>query len=422
MKDYKLSIPIKKLLSKGAFMNLSRIIALILIILNIAQAQSLNPRRPWLAFVYIAGDNNLWPEADKNINQMVKASRTSNGYIVVYLNIKRDGQPKQTQQLLIQDGAIIPQGPLAVEDSGDPKTLIKALSWAITEFPSDNILVDLWNHGSGSLNRGMMQHRGICYDDSTGHYLTDLDYKHAFDVIVNQYRGGKKIDIITFDACLMADIEVGFTLQPYADYLVSSQQTVPGPGFNYTTVLNALAASSPSPANFAKSIVQSFDSYYKSSGQSYSLSAIDLSKLTTVISTTNTLAVLLNGLLKNDKSKALTRMIGTSISNFNMPKFDESTYLDLYTLCSNLYLHATKAGLAKNDTEKLKSATRNCMTAIAQSVFANARSADLINAKGISIYFADINYGMEPSYPDLYWSQINPVWANFLNNYLAKAS
>jgi Clostripain family len=395
-------------------MKLLRSIALILGFLNTAQAQSLNPRRPWLAFVYIAGDNNLWPEADKNIDQMAKASKTSNGYIVVYLNIKRDGQKKQTQQLLIQDGAIIPQGPITVEDSGDPKTLIKALSWAITEFPSDNILVDLWNHGSGSLNRGMMQHRGICYDDSTGHYLTDLDYKHAFDVIVNQYRGGKKIDIITFDACLMADIEVAFTLQPYANYLVSSQQTVPGPGFNYTTVLNALATSSPSPENFAQSIVHAFDSYYKSCGLSYTLSAIDLSKLTTVINATNSLAVLLCGLLKNDTSKTLTHMIGSVISNFIMPK--------LYTLCSNLYLYATKAGLSKNDAEKLKTATRTCMAAIAQAVFANVRSADLVNAKGISIYFADTNYGMEPSYPDLYWSKINPAWANFLNNYLAKAS
>lgn len=403
-------------------MKLLRSLGLLALILVISDAHAFNPRRPWLFFVYIAGDNNLWPEADKNISQMVKASKTSNAYIVVYLNIKRDGQKKQSQLLLIQDGAIVQQGATTIEDSGDYKTLIKALSATVTAYPSDYILVDLWNHGSGSLNRSMMEQRGVCYDDTTGNFMTDLDYKHAFDVIVNQYRGGKKLDIVTFDACLMADIEVGFTLQPYANYLVSSQQTVPGPGFNYTTVLHALASIVPTPASFARSLVQSFDSYYKSSGQSYTLSGIDLAKLTTVINATNTLATLLNSLLKNDKSKALTRVIHAATNRNNMPKLDESTYLDLYTLCSNLYVQATNAGLTKSDSDKLKTATRNCMTAIAQAVFANVHSSDLANAKGLSIYFANTYYGMEPSYPHLYWSAQNPVWMNFLNSYLSKVS
>lgn len=402
-------------------MKFMRCIGLSMLVLLTISADGLNSRRPWLFFVYIAGDNNLWPEADKNINQMVKASKTTNAYIVVQLNIKRDGQKKQSQLLLIQDGAIVPQGPVTVEDSGDFKTLIKALSAAITHYPSDYVLVDIWNHGSGSLNRSMMQHRGVCYDDTTGNFMTDRDYKQAFDVVVNQYLAGKKIDIITFDACLMADLEVGFTLQPYANYLVSSQQTVPGPGFNYTTVLNALASTVPSPATFAKSIVQAFDTYYKSSGQSYTLSAVNLKKLTTVINATTTLATVLTGLLKNDKSKSLTRAIKSAANNYNMPQLDEATYLDLYTLCSNLYVQAPKAGLSKADAEKLKTAARTCMTAVAQAVFANVRSTDLSNVTGLSIYFADSRYGMEPSYPELYWSEANPAWTNFLNSYLAKA-
>lgn len=403
-------------------MKLTRSLGLLALVLCTLGIDALNTRRPWLFFVYIAGDNNLWPEADKNINQMMKASKTTNAYIVVYLNIKRDGQRKQTQALLIQDGAIIPQGPVTAEDSGDFKTLIKSLSWAVTEFPSDYILVDIWNHGSGSLNRSMMSQRGVCYDDTTGNFMTDRDYKQAFDVVVNQYLGGKQIDIITFDACLMADIEVAYTLQPYAKYLVSSQQTVPGPGFNYTSVLNALAATIPSPATFSKSIVQAFDSYYKASGLTYTLSAINLSKLTNVVNATKTLATLLTSLLKNDKSKALTRAIKNALSSYTMPRFDEPTYADLYTFCSNLYVQANKAGLSKAEADKLKSTVRTCMTAIAQAVFANVHSSDLANASGLSIYFADSRYGMEPSYPELFWSTQNPAWIAFLKSYLAKVS
>ena len=139
------------------------------------------------------------------------------------------------------------------------------------------------------------------------------------------------------------------------------------------------------------------------------------------MNTLKTLATLLSGLLKNDRSKLLTRAIKAASTSYNMPQLDESTYLDLYTWCSNLYLQATKAGLSKIDAEKLKTAARACMTALAQAVFANVKSSDLANATGLSIYFADPKYGMESSYPELYWSEQNPSWVTFLNNYLAKA-
>lgn len=409
-------------LLKGAAMKLMRSLSIIVLSLLTISCQGLNQKKPWTIFVYIAGDNNLWPEADKNIQQMVSASNNSNVYIVVHLNIKRDGQAKQTQQLFIHDGVITQTGQTTVEDSGDPQTLIKALAWAVTEYPSDYLLVDLWNHGSGSLNRNMMAHRGVCYDDTTQHFMTDLDYKHALETIVNQYRNGHKIDVITFDACLMADLEVAYTLQSSANYLVSSQQTVPGPGFNYTYVINSLKTAVLSPAKFAKAIVSAFDKYYKYEGLSYSLSAVNLSRVTTVTHALNTLATLLSNFLKKDKKNVMAKTIKTCVHSQNMPELDETTYLDLYTFCSNLYLRATKLGLTNSDAEKVKTAARNCMTALTQAIFANVTSYDLANAKGISIYFADPNYGMESSYNDLYWTAQNPAWRDFLNAYLAKVN
>ncbi len=385
-------------------------------------AHGLNQKRPWLFFVYVAADNNLWPEADKNIAQMVKASRTMNAYIAVCFNIKRGSQAKQTQYLLIQDGAIQQQGATTVEDSGDPRTLIKALSWAVTNYPSEHVVVDLWNHGSGSLNRVMRKQRGVCYDDSTGHFLTDIDYKNALDTIVTHYLHGRKIDIVCFDACLMADIEVAFTLQHYADFAVSSQQTVPGPGYNYTDVINTLAHVSPSALDFAKAMVQSYERYYQNSGQSYTLSAVDLSKLPTTVAATNTLATLLNALLKNDGQKKIANGISAAAHNKNIPVFAEPTYMDLYEFCSNLYIQAGHYGLSHGDEQKLKTVARNCMASITHAVVANTHSRDLLNAKGLSIYFASTKYGIEPSYYDLYWTTQNPAWLNFLGSYLSKVS
>ena len=111
---------------------------------------AINAQRPWTFLIYMAANNNVHHEADSNINQMMQASTDSNVNVLVYLTTKRTGESKRTQKLVIQNGTIRQEGSITVEDSGNVNTLIKALTWAATEYPSDHLLVDLWNHGSGS--------------------------------------------------------------------------------------------------------------------------------------------------------------------------------------------------------------------------------------------------------------------------------
>ncbi len=49
-----------------------------------------------------------------------------------------------------------------------------------------------------------------------------------------------KFDIVGFDACLMGTIEIAYMLEPYADYLIASEETEPAYGWDYTSWLNAL--------------------------------------------------------------------------------------------------------------------------------------------------------------------------------------
>ncbi len=397
----------------------SRSISLALVLLISGTVGATNPKRPWTFFVYMAADNNLNPDADMNISQMVKASSSANVYIVVHLNIKRANENKKTQKLVIQNGKISQIGATTAEDSGSDVTFLNAMKWAITDYPSDHLLVDVWNHGSGPLNRSMWAHRGVCYDDSTGNYMTDLMYKRAFDVIVNQYRGGHKIDIIAFDACLMADIEVAYTLQNYSNYLVASQQTVPGPGYNYTDVLSIFSHSTPDPVTFAKWLVSSYDRQYKPMQESYTLAALDLSKLSPAVAATNTIAQQLTNYLNADSTGALQGVIANAADPSNCAHFDEPTYLDLYSFYANLYMAIGQMGLSGSNATKLKTAIKNGLTGIAHCVIANVHSnSDFAKARGMSAYFADVNSGIEPSYQSLYWTTANPAWLDFLSEYV----
>lgn len=396
----------------------NRALYLALVVLISGNIEGTNPKRPWTFFVYMAADNSLNTEADMNIAQMVKSSSSSNVYIVVHLNIKRSGESKKTQKLVIQNGKIAQVGATTVEDSGSDATFLNAMKWAVTDYPSDHLLVDVWNHGSGPLNRDILAHRGVCYDDSTGNYMTDLKYKRAFDVIVNQYRGGKKIDIIAFDACLMADIEVAYTLQNYSNYLVASQQTVPGPGYNYTDVLSLFAHSTPDPVTFARWIVTAYDHQYKPAQESYTLAAMDLSKLTPAVAATNTIAQQLTSYLNAGTSSALQAVIAKAADPSNCAHFDEPTYLDLYTFYANLYMNVGQMGLSGANTNKLKTALRSGLTGISHCVITNAHSPEFGKTHGMSVYFADVNSGVEPSYQSLYWTTANPAWLDFLTEYV----
>lgn len=49
-----------------------------------------------------------------------------------------------------------------------------------------------------------------------------------------------RLDIIGFDACLMAMYEVGSLLAPYSNYLIASELLEPGHGFDYAAPLRGM--------------------------------------------------------------------------------------------------------------------------------------------------------------------------------------
>ncbi len=50
------------------------------------------------------------------------------------------------------------------------------------------------------------------------------------------------IDVLAFDACLMAMAEVQYALRDVAEYFVGSQEVVSGDGYDYRTLFQSLVA------------------------------------------------------------------------------------------------------------------------------------------------------------------------------------
>ena len=109
---------------------------------------------------------------------------------------------------------------------GEPDTLTTLLTYGHDYFPAENYGLILWDHGGGALE-------GICND-----VLFDKDKLDMVDLRKalsdSPFGQGKKLDFIGFDACLMATAEVAAVVAPYAGYMIGSEETEPGIGWDYS--------------------------------------------------------------------------------------------------------------------------------------------------------------------------------------------
>lgn len=366
---------------------------------------------PLTFFVYIARDNSLVDYGPFNIDQM-KSVDNPNVNILVYDCFNIDGVKKAQMLLVTRDKATV-LFTVDNADSGDETVFTQACVWVATHYPSDKLAIVAWNHGSGMLNRAPFfdhyMHRGFCYDDTTGSYLDDIKLMRALKAVVVA-RGGKKIDIFGFDACLMADVEIMAALAPYVNYGIASQQTIPGEGCPYDLILKSITKDTTALA-FARQIVAAYGKYYSRTSEGYTLSAIDLSRISAINNSINLLAQVLKQVLQADTSGAAYKVIKKAVNSY----YDESTYMDLYMFGSSLLSNVARMKINdKTLASKLQATLTTLLRNIKVAVVANIFSRNLSYSKGLSLYFPQ--GFVESSYEDTYFAQ-NNEWLKFIGYY-----
>lgn len=369
-------------------------------------------KKPWTFLVYMAAANSLNEFASLDINEMKRVGSNANINILVHLTVTDQGGNKITARLYIEPGKEIMVEHDEPMDSGARATLTQAVQWAMTDYPSDNFALVLWNHGSGELNRKPSWLRGICYDDTTGSFLTDLDVRHVLQQMVQ--KKGKKVDIVACDACLMADFEIAYALQDYVNFFVASQETIPGEGFDYAGVLAKFKNGTMTAELFARSMITSYDHEYAGK-EDYTLSLIDLTKLSLLVRYNDQIAQVLTHCLATDRTGKMRKIIANCVRG--CLRFTEATYMDLFQFYRALVKNIPAMPISGSDKNSLGQALTNAQRAYNACVLDNVHSASLRTSTGMSIYFPDAQEGIHASYPLIYWSA-KTQWLNFLKAYL----
>lgn len=173
---------------------------------------------------------------------------------------------------------LIDEQPIA--NMGDPQTLTDFLAYATDNYPADRTAVILWDHGGGSVN-------GVCADELYEFDALELPELYtAFRDVWQPDESDPALELIGFDACLMATVDVADTFREFAHYMVASEETEPGNGWLYSGWLSALAEDpSMEGDELGKAIC---DAYYEGcveeeTADLATLSLTDLSKINSLL-------------------------------------------------------------------------------------------------------------------------------------------
>lgn len=170
-------------------------------------------------------------------------------------------------------------------NTGDEKNLTDFCKWAVKMFPAEHYLFSISGHGSGVISldeRSKSEYKApnysVGYDDYSNDSLNVLEIKRACSELMKEI-GGKKIDIVLFDACLMNMVEVAYQLKDIADYTVSSLQTITGYGMDWALFAEKFKKlSDRSPLNVGKAMVDAYVDSETLGGGNTNLCLTDLSK------------------------------------------------------------------------------------------------------------------------------------------------
>jgi hypothetical protein len=305
--------------------------------------------------------------ATSDLSEMAKASISDKVNLLVYT-----GGCTQWQNSIVSDstnqiyqvksgGVELKEENLGSQPMTDPDTLSSYIKWCRKNYEASRYILICWDHGGGTLS-------GYGYDENYPNdgSMTIDKIGEALDA------GGVKFDFIGFDACLMANLATALTVEPYADYLIASEETEPGYGWYYTDWLNDLSDNtSISTLDLGKVICDSFtsDNASRTRGDSTTLSVLDLAEASgTVPQAFSSFSSALDSMVQGTKYNKVAEARSSCREFAAEEGIDQ---IDLTNFCDNLNMSESTA-LAS----VLRSAVKYNMT-----------SSDMTNCYGISVYF-----------------------------------
>ena len=272
---------------------------------------------------------------------------------------------------------------------GKSATFQNFLEWGLKNYPAERTGVILWNHGGAMF--------GVCNDENyNDDDLTSNEVKTALTNAFNTTGRDEKLEWIGYDACLMQLQDVADFNSGFFNYMVASQESEEGNGWDYDVWLNTLYNNpkNVTTKTLLKSVADSFISDnggVNKSGGDQTLSCLDLSKMNDYHSSWETLASDLTTVLKNSTSNVKTfNNLVNSTKYFGGTDYDYFCTFDAMDFLKNLQTSSTFKSI-----NSISSAISSLEDVIVYNTVQTSKAKD---AYGLSFYYVIDNSYRQSSY------------------------
>jgi hypothetical protein len=271
------------------------LLAATLLVPRAAPAADAAAKAAWTVLVYLDADNDLERPLMKNLEEMLHLASTDKVNVIVLAARSAEGDGKYSNAAVANlpnwtDGKLLRVLPGKLQeladwgsiDMGDAGVLKRFLATGMHDYPADRYALIFGDHG--------MAWAGVAVAESMGG-----GNSLAIDEIADAFKAalpdGGKLELIGFDACVMASLEVARTLAPFARYLVASEEIEPSDGWDYAALLGRLAQQpGMDGAQFGRAIADTYRDFYanatqhdrKEKAKALTIAVIDLGQIAAV--------------------------------------------------------------------------------------------------------------------------------------------
>lgn len=426
----------------------------------------------WTVMVYMAGDNNLDGAAMDDLDEIKATGSTDAVHVVAQVDRRGAGRPTRRYFLQhgtsLNADAV---ASLGETNTGDPAALVDFVKWAVHSHPAEHYALVLWNHGAGwddtdiyrsvreavrvslhrrgrvvdrapgeargtlarvllrkafqaGLKRAFFRSsaieavreaaeagspdvaRAILLDDNAKDFLDNREMRSALKQVNDLL--GRRLDVLGMDACLMNMAEVLYQVRDLVDYVVGSEQTEPGDGWPYDTVLSVLkSAPATTPEALSRAVVTKYlASYGASSGVTQSALRVDRAQ-----GLADAMKALAASARSHLGSSAFVDAVTLALASTR--RYDVEDNKDLVHFCELL---SAKAAAWPDVVASCKAVITAVQPAAGSVIESGFKGASVTHSNGLAFYFPVT--GVSPLYATLDYEGATH-WGAFVKAYIA---
>ena len=184
--------------------------------------------KQWTVLCYFNGNCDLQSDMEDDMKALENAGSDENINFVA--QISHGDERGDSERVLLKKSSWMGlkknsevMAELPKTNMSHPQTLKDFLSWGMKTFPAKHYMVVLSGHGMGFV--------GSLPDDNSDDIMLTPELKLAVDAATKET--GKKIDVLGFDSCLMANAETAHALKSSVDFLVGSEEVLLTDNWDY---------------------------------------------------------------------------------------------------------------------------------------------------------------------------------------------